>query len=111
LVVKVKGKASTRRPFDFFIENRRKARAERIAKSEAALEYNHVTDCPVCGANSLVVYEDTDYDFDEETDEPINYRRFTHEVECESCTFSLEDAVANASVYEIPGIKDFFMVD
>lgn len=110
-VVKKKTKEKPLKKFTFQLisDSRQKARAERIAESEAALDYNHVTDCPTCGAKSLVVHEETDYDYDEETDDLTNYRRYTHEVHCESCTFTLEDAVKNASDYKIRGIKDFFV--
>jgi transcription elongation factor Elf1 len=108
---KAKDKVAKKFAFDLMFGERKKARAERIAASEAALDYNHVTDCPTCGAKSLVVHAETDFDYDEVTDEPINYRRYTHEVHCENCTFTLEDAIANASAYGIRGIKDFFIVD
>lgn len=97
--------------FNFLIENIHKARAERIARKEAEHEFNSVTDCPTCGAQALIVYHETDYDNDDETDEPMNYRQYTHRVQCESCSFSLEDAISNASTYGISGIKDFFTSD
>ncbi|MGE8051732.1 hypothetical protein ACQKPT_26015 [Pseudomonas monteilii] len=106
-----KSKLDKKFTFGAIFGSRRRERAERIAESEAALDYNHVTECPVCGAKSLIVHEETDFDYDEETDEPINYRRYTHEVHCENCTFTLEDAVKNAADYGIHGIKDFFVTD
>lgn len=113
LVTKMKKRSKEAKRLIFYtmFGSERKARAERIAKSEAAQDYNYVTECPTCGAKSLIVHEETDYDYDEQTDEPVNYRRYTHQVHCEGCTFTLEDAVKNASAYGIPGIKDFFIAE
>ncbi|RZO02731.1 hypothetical protein EKG40_25820 [Pseudomonas moorei] len=97
--------------FRLILINKDLRRAERIAQNEAKLEYNQVTNCPVCGIKSLIQEEDTDHDYHPETGEPIDYWRFTHSVICENCTFSLGDEVENASSHGLTQISDYFSSD
>ncbi|QEY75036.1 hypothetical protein [Pseudomonas denitrificans (nom. rej.)] len=87
-----------------------KNRAERVAENEAIRDYNEVCKCPVCGAKSLIIHEDTDHDYNDEG-EPIDFYRFTHAVKCEYCTLSLDDEIGNASEHALTGLSDYFSSD
>jgi hypothetical protein len=65
-------------------------RAERIAKLEALQNYSQVEICPVCGIESLIIYDDR--------------------VKCECCTFSLERSdVKNVSEYGFNSIGSYWI--
>lgn len=93
--------------FTFFLHNAEKKRAERIAASEAKLDFYEVCLCPTCGANSLIIHEETDSDFDDEG-APFNWYRFTHAAKCEYCGLSLDDEIGNAKDHGLSGIPEYF---
>lgn len=96
---------------DYQIEfgNHHRKRAVRIAQLEADQDFSEVLKCPVCGVDSLVVYEETDYDYPmDDKDGPITWR-YTHNVTCENCTFHLWNGeVKNASEYSLTEIDDYW---
>lgn len=96
-----------------YFDGRTKARAVRIAEGEAKLgEVERVSVCPVCGVESLVVYNETgsnadDLDPEEVLEEPFRKWRYTWQVECACCSFKLQNDVGNASTYGLP-IEDYW---
>jgi len=92
-------------PKDAWFNIKKKERAERIASLEAEQEYFDVDICPVCGVNSLVIYEEKDHD----DSEHINMNYYTYMVKCECCSFELNTELKNASYYEISSINDFWV--
>ena len=94
-------------PFTFLLYNSERKRAERIAESEAKRDYHEVCICPTCGANSLIIHEETDSEFDDEG-APFNWYRFTYAAKCEFCGLSLDDEIGNANDHGFVGIPDYF---
>lgn len=64
--------------------------AEYLAGNETHVD--DVVDCPVCGLNTLVVYDDVEHDEDSGS-----HYRYTWAVECLCCTFSINHHLANPS--------------
>lgn len=85
-------------------------RAERIASLEASQEYSQLKICPVCGVNSLIIYDETDYETDNDFNETMNAWNYTYMVKCECCTFNLEQDIKNASEYGFYRIDDYWVV-
>lgn len=88
-------------------EHRR--RAERIAAVEIREpSAASVRSCPVCGVESLIVYDDIEaegYDPAEGTYERA--WRYTWQVKCMCCTFEINHHLENPSVYGLP-IEDYW---
>ncbi|KAI2685061.1 hypothetical protein [Pseudomonas sp. TNT3] len=93
--------------FTFLLYDAERKRAERIAASEAKRDFHEVCLCPTCGANSLIIHEETDSDFDDEGS-PIKWYRFTHAAKCEYCGLSLDDEIGNAKDHGLGGIPEYF---
>lgn len=91
--------------------NKLKNRAERIARIEAEKKYSEVGNCPVCGVDSLIIYNDNDYEYDDYFQEEIKFAyNYTYEVVCECCTFNINGDLKNASDYGIKNIEDYWRV-
>ena len=90
-----------------FLDEERQLRAERIANSET-VNVAGVRQCPVCGAASLVIYDEIEVDGE-------NYRDHTYEkawlyiwqVHCMNCTFEVNHHLENPKEYDLP-IDDFW---
>lgn len=99
-------------PFSDYLNQEVKQRAQRLAKSEVpdhrAIE---VEDCPICGIESLVIYEDLDVEYNDP--DSIAHSRiwqYTWKVTCMCCTFEIYDELRNASSYGLP-IPDYWKVE
>jgi hypothetical protein len=93
---------------DEYFQNQLKLRAERLATSEVSeSNISHVLCCPVCGVNSLVVYDDIEDDADPITGIYTRAYRYTWQVRCLCCTFEINHHLDNASSYELP-IEDYW---
>ncbi|MBD2537123.1 hypothetical protein H6G97_51245 [Nostoc flagelliforme FACHB-838] len=64
--------------------------------------------CPVCDANSLLIYKDADYELDE-NGEIENLSFYPYMIKCECCSFELHTDIENASKYEIKEIIDYWV--
>ena len=99
-------------PFLCYLNQEVKQRAQRLAKSEV-LDHRaiEVEDCPICGIESLVIYEDVDVE-GADPDAIDNGRawRYTWKVTCMCCTFEIYDELRNASSYGLP-IPDYWKVE
>ncbi|WP_368165905.1 hypothetical protein [Aeromonas sp. R9-1] len=76
-----------------------------FAKTNANDDFGDVTDCPVCGAFTLVHYKDCDFDLEDES-EIICY---TTRVACSCCDFTLIRGFKNPREYGLPNIDDFHL--
>jgi hypothetical protein len=88
--------------------NQHKERAKRIAALEAQQDYSTVKACPVCGVNSLIIYEQTGSVDHLDTGEPLEVWQYTDMVKCECCSFELWGGVKNAREYGFPAIEDYW---
>lgn len=91
-----------------------RARAEHIADGEAkGPNVERISICPVCGVNSLVIYNEIytnvdDLVEDEELKEPYKAWRYTWQVKCMCCTFEIHDNdIENPGTYGLP-IEDYW---
>jgi len=110
---------STERPFALMKDNptgftkiftkRKITRAERIAEAEAKRNFHDVEACPVCGAKSLIIYDQTEIEHDLD-DEPIDSYNYVYSIKCELCSLSLDSELGNASEFNLHKIKDYFSV-
>jgi hypothetical protein len=94
-------------PIGFSSVERR--RAEHLAQREQTQEHGvEVKKCPVCGFQSLVVYDTVDAkDQDPETGEFKDPYCYTYQVKCMSCTFEISNDLENPSKYCLP-IEDYW---
>jgi hypothetical protein len=85
---------------DYFDEQHRR-RAKHLAESEESHGgVSEVKPCPVCGIESLVVYEDIETDDpDPETGGYNRAWRHTWQVKCMCCAFKINNHLENASKY------------
>ena len=90
------------------LEHLERQRAERIVKLEldegTAAD---VSDCPVCGVNSLVIYGDIESDGDCPFDGEYKTRGYTYKVKCMCCTFEINQHLKNPSNYGL-SIPDYW---
>lgn len=84
--------------------SRDRRRAERIARAEQ-FGVNSVKSCPVCGADTLVVYDETEEDPFSETRKGA--WQYTYRVKCMFCTFEINHHLKNPSEYGLP-IEDYW---
>lgn len=117
-LLKAMGRAAYANPmtrgafFKYFNKDIR-VRAERIAEGEVKGSYvEKVSTCPVCGVESLVIYNETcsnadDLGEDEVLEEPYKVWQYTWQVKCMCCTFEIHDDVGNPSTYGLP-IEDYW---
>ena len=99
-------------PFSCYLNQEVKQRAQRLAKSEV-LDHRaiEVEDCPICGIESLVIYEDVEVEYNDP--DSIAHSRawqYTWKVTCMCCTFEIYDELRNASSYGLP-IPDYWKVE
>lgn len=84
-------------------------RFEKMAKTQVdESNISHITECPVCGLNTLIVYDDIeadDYDDQKGTYEKVWW--YTWQVECISCTFEVNNHLKNPSKYGL-NIPDYW---
>jgi len=98
-------------------------RAEGIAKAELQDPPSHAVEvrvCPVCGANSLVVFQHTlsgdefmDMVLDYSPDEPIAVeigQKDVYAVECVCCSFNVDFQLKNPREYGLP-IEDYWRTE
>lgn len=92
-----------------FLNNEKIKKFERIAKIQTkGPNVSHITTCPVCGLNTLIVYDDTEIDdYDHETGTYSKAWRYTWQVECSSCTFEINHHIKNPSEYGLD-IPDYW---
>lgn len=64
-------------------------KAKRIARYEAEEGFLKIKKCPICGVESLVLYEESDSFQDSETGDNVNYY-WVHSAKCECCTFEID---------------------
>lgn len=92
-----------------FLNDEKIKKFERIAKIQTKQpNVSHITTCPVCGLNSLIVYDDIETDdYNEETGAYSKAWRYTWQVECASCTFEINHHIKNPSEYGLD-IPDYW---
>lgn len=94
-----------------YFNDRSIKKAERIALLDEKEFIGGVIDtkqCPVCGVNSLNVYEDTE--IEGHPDDVQEAWRFTFEVKCTCCTFEIDHHLDNPSVHGLP-IEDYWVAE
>jgi len=95
----------------FLFEQLEKYKYEKTAKLfEKENNISHITKCPVCGLNTLMVYDDvvTD-DYDESTYSFAKAWRHTWKVECVNCNFNISNDLKNPKEYGL-NIADYWEV-
>jgi hypothetical protein len=106
------GVMSNKKPFMNFAElyNREHIRrAVRISEAEAKHELASIEMCPVCSVESLVIFSESECDYDE-SGYIVNGYTYTDRVKCECCDLSLSSGIDNASLYGYTNIKDFWVM-
>lgn len=90
-------------------DNKMKVRARRSADIECeAANGSEVRKCPVCGVESLVVYDDIEpVDYNPKTGKAESVWRFTYQVRCTCCTFEIDFHLKKSSEYGLP-IEDYW---
>ncbi|MFC5602441.1 hypothetical protein [Sporosarcina koreensis] len=84
------GRANYNNPLGYgfgIFENDIKDQAKRIAEGAHGVVIHN---CPVCGVDSLVGYEDTEVDY-EEDGEVVDAWRFIYQVKCHCCHFEMRN--------------------
>ncbi|EKO3818314.1 hypothetical protein NTH32_005156 [Vibrio harveyi] len=89
-------------------DNKHIQRAIRISETEARQEYASILNCPVCGVKSLVLYTESEMEYDEEEMLSNGYT-YTDRVICECCQLSLHSDFENATQYGLKNIEDFWI--
>lgn len=95
-------------PSDFF-DKRFKRRFESAARlEEIEAEVSEVKACPVCGLQTLVVYDEST-----DPDEDGNGERwlYTWQVECRCCSFTVDNHLKNPGDYGLAAIPDFWKAE
>lgn len=84
-----------------FLNDEKIKKYEKIAKMQSKEpNVSHITKCPVCGLNTLIVYDEIETDdYNEETGTYSKAWRYTWQVECTSCTFEINHHLKNPSEY------------
>jgi hypothetical protein len=92
-----------------FLNQEHQHHAERIAKAERNAEgVADVRQCPVCGVESLIVYENIELEGRRPEDGSYEEAwRYTYRVECMCCTFEINHHLKNPSQYGLP-IGDYW---
>lgn len=106
----MKLKLTSRKEFKGFADiydNKHIQRAIRISGTEATQEYASILNCPVCGVKSLVLYTESEMEYDEEEMISNGYT-YTDRVICECCQLSLRNDFENATQYGLKNIEDFW---
>ncbi|MEH2370086.1 hypothetical protein [Nostoc sp.] len=68
---------------------------------------SEICKCPVCDANSLLIYKEADYDQDE-NGQIENLSFYPCMIKCECCSYELYTDIDNASKYGIKQIRDYW---
>lgn len=88
--------------------SQKRMRAEKIAKL-LAQQGDEVKSCPVCGVQSLVVYEEIESFPTSENEETEETFAYTHTATCENCGLDLHASdIKNASDYGITAVEDYW---
>lgn len=82
-------------------------RAKTIAKAQAEEKYYRISECPICGVESLILYDDRDSFEDSETGSNVVYD-FVYSAKCECCTFEI-DSKLKIEDYDIP-VENYWTV-
>lgn len=92
-----------------FLNDEKIKRFEKMAGTQInEPNISHITECPVCGLNTLIVYDDIETDdYDEDTGTYKKAWRYTWQVECISCTFEVNNHLKNPSEYGL-SIPDYW---
>ncbi len=91
----------------FHQELNEKARTRAEASARAIRDGVHqIRECPVCGVDALVVFEDSDTEVDEDERPVCNWWK-TFMVQCECCGLRLDDNLENPAEYGV-AIPDFW---
>jgi hypothetical protein len=100
---------TARYKFDEYFAVQLRHRAERIASTEQhERNVSRTTNCPVCGAQSLVVYDDVEAeDEDQETGKYSKACRYTWQVKCLLCSFEINHHLDNPKKYGLP-LEDYW---
>ena len=87
-------------PITEYFDKKHKKRAKHLADLEMQAGGADVKECPVCGVESLVVFDDVEYDDpDEESGRWNRAVRYTYEVKCMCCTFEIDNHLKNPKKY------------
>lgn len=94
--------------FDF-LNRQHRERAERIASAElGGPNISDVLSCPVCGIESLVVYDDVETEGEDPlTGTYLRAFRYTWQVKCMCCTFEINNHLKNPSEYGF-AVEDYW---
>ncbi len=65
-----------------------------------------VDKCPVCGLNSLMIFDDYEVQNEGQPDQDVY--RYSYKVQCSNCTFTVNDNIKNPKEYGYSDIKDFW---
>ena len=82
-------------------------KAKKIAKHEAEETFFRINKCPICGVESLILYDESDSSQDSKTGDKVNYY-WVYSAKCECCTFEI-DSKLEIENYDIP-IEDYWTV-
>ena len=87
-------------------------RSKRIAESERENgDVSSIGECPVCGVESLIVYDVIEDDAYYENDGTSNIAyRHTYKVKCMCCSFNVVDELKNPSEYGLP-LPDYWIYE
>lgn len=80
------------------------------ATEQYRINVSVVKKCPVCGLNTLIVYFDSDGEYDEDANDGT-YKtkwKFIYQVKCSHCGFELFDEIGNVRDFGFNQIEDYF---
>lgn len=111
--VKELGRASFENPLATghfaFLDNLTQHRAENMAAIEVEGPNGYrVTACPVCGSKSLIVFDDVEMDGLNQDGTYERAWRYTWEVKCLCCSFTINHHLENPSNYGYDFIEDYW---
>ena len=75
-------------------------KAKKMAKNQAEDGFLTIKNCPVCGVDCLVLYDESDTFQDSQTGENVHYN-VVHSAKCECCTFEIDSKLEIAE-YQVP---------
>ncbi|ADK16067.1 hypothetical protein [Clostridium ljungdahlii] len=84
-----------------FLNDEKIKEIEKMAKTQIGEpNISYITQCPVCGLDTLIVYDDIETDdYDEKTGTYAKAWLYTWQVRCISCTFEIDRHLKNPSEY------------
>jgi hypothetical protein len=108
------GRASYSNPFHQSrmarsLDRGRRIRSEKLAQNEKQLNnVSSVKKCPVCSSLTLLVFDELNIEEYDDTEHSYEKAyRYTYQVECRVCTFSVDHQLENATHYGFP-IEDYW---